>query len=265
MSTFGDSQRYYGSYADRTSTFPGKHSGNVTTQYHWLNTPPWVEYAARSRPPTNPAAYLSRSPFYTADNLHFPIDQLGAKLFSGLNFNPAMLWARGISSPCFRHDHHVIVRFSDPPFSAGNWEIDRRHMIEVQFDQFGVASHCRSTWGRMGPWRADRFRYSVDEAYSKLQMEIITLMSRLGAQSTEPIYQGGRGFEGSLPGMNGVRQEYPADDYMNARSVMPPAGYSTQTPTLFGTYFGGRSDAWNPLLYTGWGSLQQFPGPFGSW
>lgn len=92
-----------------------------------------------------------------------------------------MLWARGVSSPCFRHDHHIISRNGTPPVSAGNWETDWRQIIEVQFDQFGVASDCRSTWGRTGPWRANRYRYTIVEAYSKLQLEIIMLLSRLGA------------------------------------------------------------------------------------
>ncbi len=249
MQTFGDFDRYYGSHAGRNSVLPGMVGSNDTSQYHWLSTPPWNEYAAWPNPMATPAVSLSRPPFYVADSPHFRGGQSGPPLLSGMNFDPAMLWSRGISSPCFRHDHHAIVRYSDPPISAGDWEIDRRHMIEVQFDQFGVASHCRSTWGRMGPWRGDRYRYSVEEASSKLQAEIMILMSRLGVPSTEPIYQGGCGFEGFVPPwMNCVRQEHPLDGYMNVRSPMPPAGYSIQTPTLPRAHFGGRSDPWNPLF-----------------
>lgn len=94
--------------------------------------------------------------------------------------NPTVLWMRGVLSPCLRHDHHIVTNDGSPPFSAGTWEIDRRHMIEVQFDQFGIASDCRSTWGRMGPWRANRYRYGVEEACVKLQSEMTMLLLRLG-------------------------------------------------------------------------------------
>ncbi|KAF7510811.1 hypothetical protein GJ744_005911 [Endocarpon pusillum] len=249
MQTFGDLHRYYGSYAGPNSTLFGRLGDYCNPHHPWLSTPPWHGYSAEGDPTTNPAAFSSHAPFCLPDDSQFRGNEPGAQLWSGRNSDQAILWSRGISSPCFRHDHHVIVQSSNPPFSAGNCEIDRRHMIEVQFDQFGVASHCRSTRGRMGPWRANRYRYSVEEAYSKLQMEIMTLMSRLGLLSNGPMCQGGGVFEEPLPPWtNAIRQNHPLDDYMNVRSVIPPAGFSPPTPTLLGPYSGFRSDAWGPFL-----------------
>ena len=253
MQTFGDFHQCHGSYAGPNSAFLDRLGDYYNPHYPWLSTPPRNGYSAEPNPTTNPAAFSSHSPLYLPDNSQLRGNESGAQLWSGRNSNQAILWSRGVSSPCFRHDHHVIVRSSNPPFSAGSWEIDRRHMIEVQFDQYGVASHCRSTWGRMGPWRASRYRYSVEEAYSKLQMEIMTLMSRLGLISNGPICPGGGAFEEPLPPWtNGIRRKHPLDDYMNFRSVIPPAGFLPQTPTLLGPNSGLRSDAWSPILNPFW-------------
>lgn len=186
--------------------------------YPFLRSPLWNNCSNPASAFTNPAAFAGGSPFSLLNNPPYGDVAPQSRLWSSRDIDPSMLWSRGISSPCFRHDHHVIIRNSAPPFSAGNWEIDRRQMIEVQFDQFGVASDCRSTWGRTGPWRANRYRFSHEEAYTKLRIEITMLLSRLGVDTGGDLHQPGRDFGDPFqPWSNGNGYEYPSDDFKYVR------------------------------------------------
>ncbi len=210
MQPFGSFSPYYRSYSDLNPGLLGRLGEYETYSNPYLKAQLWNGSSAPYSPVTNPAAFSRSSPLHFSSSSPFGDYASQESMWSSREIDPATLWSRGVSSPCFRHDHHVIMRYSDPPFSAGNWEVDRRHMIEVRFDQFGVASHCRSTWGRMDPWRADRYRYSVEEANSKLQNEIMMLMSRLGMDSYDHLHQAGRDLGGfSPPWGNGNGYEYP--------------------------------------------------------
>jgi hypothetical protein len=185
-----------GNYSGLNPGYLGQGDRYAACQNPFLDSQNCSRYPALSNSVTNLAACPDGFPFCFSNYSGIASQ---ARLPSGRDPDPTMLWSRGISSPCFRHDHHVIVRNSNPPFSAGNWETDWRHMIEVQFDQLGVASDCRSTWGRMGPWRANRYRYSPDEAHTRLQTEIAMLMSRLGLSLNVHAQQSGREFGGPFP------------------------------------------------------------------
>jgi hypothetical protein len=179
---------------------------------------PWNDFPPPFDPFTHPVVGSEDYPFCSTD--FSPFDETGPneQSWSGSDVDSGALWSRGVSSPCFRHDHHLIIRNSAPPFSAGSWELDRRQMIEVQFDQFGVASHCRSTWGRMGPWRADRYRYSVEEAYSKLHGEIAMLISRLGHYLNDHVCNPGQRFDGIFPPwVDRAAYGYPIHDFRYAQ------------------------------------------------
>lgn len=89
---------------------------------------------------------LSRTEQHIASALHSIVRPAQIQLYAGRDPDPNMLWSRGIYSPCFGHDHHLMVNCSDPPFSAGDWEVDWRRLIRIRFDQFGVASICQSTY-----------------------------------------------------------------------------------------------------------------------
>lgn len=183
-------------YSDQNLGWNGWPRAYNTFPSTFTDSRPWDTYSSLSNAhsyfpnshPLDASAYPYSGNF--ADQPHLP---------SGPNLDPAILWSRGISSPCFCHDHHLIIRNGTPPFSAGDWEIDGRHMIEVQFDHFGVASHCRSTWGRIGPWRADRHRFGVGDAYSKLRLEVMMLMSRLGIVLHNHLQNADRRFDAFFP------------------------------------------------------------------
>jgi hypothetical protein len=189
----------YGRYSNPGPGLSALFGENNNPPYSFLTTQPMNRYFPGSSPFLDTNFLSGESPFYFSDSSPFGNVTSQGQLWPRRDPEPAMLWSRGISSPCFRHDHHVIVRNSVPPFSPGNWEIDRRHMIEVQFDQYGVASHCRSTWGRLGPWRAERHRYSPEEAHSKLQTEIAMLMPRLGLNPDDRRYQTQQSCEAQMP------------------------------------------------------------------
>ena len=89
----------------------------------------------------------------------------------GDRYDIRYLIRRARDSPCFRHDHTLLTQHGDMPFRAGDWELDRRHMIEVQFDHFGVASSCKSTSARGRPWRPEQDLFSTNVASARLQME----------------------------------------------------------------------------------------------
>lgn len=174
--------------------FPGQFGQYSYPSNSFLDPQLWNNSSASFNPFANPAAFSDGDPFGSA----YPSlsDRVRPQQHSYRNPDSAMLWSRGVSSPCLRHDHHLIIRNSRPPFSAGNWEMDWRHMIEIQFDQFGVASHCRSTWGRMGPWRAERYKINMEQAYSKLETEITVLMSRLSMNPSDRWGNVRRPFDG---------------------------------------------------------------------
>jgi hypothetical protein len=220
MQAFGSIPPYHSLYPGLSSELTGRISDNGFPTSPFLNAQPWNEYSAPFDPFANSAPFSDRYHSYAPSSSLFGEFGPRARHWSNRDPDPAMLWSRGVSSPCFRHDHHVIIQNSRPPFSAGNWEIDRRHMIEVQFDQFGVASHCRSTWGRIGPWRADRYNYGVQAASSKLQMEITILLSRLGFNSNDGLHRGGQRFDGLFPPwLSGSGYDYPMSNFRYVEST----------------------------------------------
>jgi hypothetical protein len=176
--------------------------------YPSFNSPPWNPYAiANGLWPSMPNSFQNTE--------YLPFGDAGGfgQASSSQYPTAAMLWARGVSSPCFRHDHQILTRYGRLPYPAGDQEIDWRNMIEVQFDQFGVASHCSSTHGRMAPWRPNRYRYSFEEACAKLRGEITMLISRLGLDMDD--YSSPRGSDygdPSAPWLNGRGYSYPINN-----------------------------------------------------
>ena len=248
MQAFADFQSYHATYLGLDSGKVGRLGQHDTPHNPCLTMPFWNRYPTRSSHATNPAGYPDASPFWLANCPPLGENAFHEQLWSGRDPNPAILWSRGISSPCFLHDHHVIIRNTDPPFSAGNWEIDRRHMIEVHFDRFGVASHCRSTWGRTGPWRDDRYQHSVDEAHVKLQADITMLLSRLGLDSNDRLHQAVQGFGGSfLQWINDDGIGYPYDDHRLNQPLMASFGFPSQMPIHARSQPGFRC-TWNTFM-----------------
>ena len=249
MEAFGRFQPYYGSS-------PGLNPGSLASigqylahPYPFPNTQLRNRYSFSSSSATNPAAFSGGFPFHYSNSSHCGDLAPQVPLWSRGDPDPAMLWSRGISSPCFRHDHHIVVSNSGPPFSAGNWEIDRRHMIEVQFDQFGVASHCRSTWGRMAPWRPDRFRYSVEEAMTKLRIEIEMLMSRLAVGMNSPLRQEAQDFGGLFPPWtNGYGDGSPMDEFRYISPAIPSIAFLPRRLTFASSHSSFHPNAWNPFV-----------------
>lgn len=94
--------------------------------------------------------------------------------------NVQVLCRRARDSPCFQHDHPLMTQHSAPPFRAGEWEMDWKHRIEVQFDHHGVASACKSTRQRGRPWIPEQHKLGLLQAESKIQMEVFGLIDRLG-------------------------------------------------------------------------------------
>ena len=197
MQPFGNFLPYYNPYSAGSSDFLGQLGDHGFPSTPFLDAQPWNKSPVSFNLFANPAAFSDGYPFGPA--FSSLSDRFRPQQQFWSNRDPEPLWSRGVSSPCFRHDHHLILRNGRPPFSIGNWEIDWRHMIEIQFDQFGVASHCRSTWRRMGPWRADRYKFSIEEANSKLQMEIMMLMSRLGIDPNDRLGNARQPFDGMVP------------------------------------------------------------------
>lgn len=221
MQSFGNPVQNYSTFPSLTPGFGGWLGQHDALSSPFISAQPWRSYPGTYVPLTNPAAFSSSFPLFSTCPPCNDFAPPGPN-WSGRDPDPFTLWSRGASSPCFRHDHHIITRYSAPPISAGNWEIDRRHMIEVQFDQFGVASHCRSTWGRMGPWRADCYRYSVEKAYSKLRIEIMMFMSRLGFDLNEHPHQGAQDLRHQFPPwMNQNGYGYPYDDLSTQLGFSP--------------------------------------------
>lgn len=220
--------------------WPGQHDGLSSA---FLSPQPWKS------DPFTPSHLINRRGFSSGVPLssnYPPFNEIApqGQNRSTRDPDPAILWSRGESSPCFRHDHRIVIRSSDPPFSAGSWEIDHRHLIEVQFDQFGVASHCRSTWGRMGPWRPDHYRFSVEEAYLKLRMEIMMLMSRLGLHLDDQPPQAPQDFGSQFPTYtNRYGYGHPYYDRRCVRSLIPPNCFCLRILTLPSPYF--RSNPWD--------------------
>jgi hypothetical protein len=240
MQPFGKFPSYYGNYSGLNPGYLGQSGRYAACQNPLLNSQNCSGYPTLSTSVTSSAALPDGFPFCF---LNYSDSVSQARLLSGRDPDPAMLWSRGISSPCFRHDHHVIVRNSDPPFSAGNWETDWRHMIEVQFDQFGVASDCRSTWGRLGPWRANRHRYSPDEAHSKLQTEIAMLTSRLGLNLNIHDQQAGRDLGVPFPSWaNGNGYQPLVDNFRYIQPKIAPICSLPQKLIFPSSHLGFRSN-----------------------
>lgn len=222
MQSLGNFSPYYGSRSYINPDIWGQFGEYNTYQSPFFDTQLRDNYPTVPSTARNPAAWSHPSSFSFPNSSPFGDIAPRGRPWSGRDIEPTVIWSRGVSSPCFRHDHHLVIRYSAPPFSAGNWEVDRRHMIEVQFDQLGVASHCRSTWGRMGPWRADRYRFSMDEAYSKLQTEIQMLISRLGLDVSDHVGEHAQRFEGLSPPWGNVNgYGYPLDKSGYVHSAIP--------------------------------------------
>lgn len=231
MQVFENSSPSYSPYSGFRSGMLGRPEEHHSRTNPCLGVQPWNQSSALLNPFGN---FVPYPPFYAS--FYSPFDHFNPQTpqWSNQDLNPATVWARGVTSPCFHHDHHIIIRNSRPPFSAGNWETDRRHMIEIQFDQFGVASHCRSMWGRMGPWRADRYRHGVQAASLKLQLEISMLISRLDIYSTgRPDYER-QHFDAMIPPWpSGSGYDYSTHNFRyveGANSIDPM--YNTDTDSL---------------------------------
>lgn len=219
MQPFGTFPPFYDASAALHTGFSRFPGGYGTQHNPHLDRLYGSRYSEASRFVTNRPASRDGSPFYRSTNVSFGVQPAQTQSWASQVPDSNMLWSRGIYSPCFRHDHHIIMKWSDPPFPVGDWEVDRRQMIEVQFDQFGVASTCRSTEGRVAVWRPERHQYTVEQAYAKLTSEIAALFYRLGLNPNDHSRRAGRGFEAPFsPWVNGNEYDYSMDGY---RSVNP--------------------------------------------